>query len=337
MNDYLILFFQIILTTILIICPAIALEIDHHYWVISILFVIIFYLIQCVLDSEVFNKTFTHSSHAAKNYISKFDDGYSKTFTPFTNTSANMVNKGGMDSMDGIFGDVSENYYGTRIPIIGPYDGVRPNDILKKLSKDEYLKTAHPHKPLSNINKFTPSDEMVSKHKLLSDPDNQNNQNNKKNDDYRSLDVEQWYPSANKFITNTRDCTNYPPGHVASCLIPPHNMDPKFELLDADLTAKEEKFNNIASTPKFLKSGEPWPILYKNAPLLSSPSSSVEFDNGINPPPVINGMKNKLCRNCKVGGCMKSHCGSKQIELGNDNIIDPTGNMANYLRDIALV
>jgi hypothetical protein len=157
---------------------------------------------------------------------------------------------------------------------------------------------------------------------------------------YYKQDVERWYPNTNRLATNTRDCTNYPAGHPGSCLIRPERIGGTHEalatlngytvdrrLLDEELAAKEERFSDIASTPKLLKSGEPWPALFKNAP------GDVLFDTGINPP--TDG--NQFCRTCKVGECLKAYCGSRQIEPGNNNIISPAGYMASFLRDVALV
>jgi len=326
MNDYLVLLFQIIIAGVLVILPAVSLGLEHHYWMVALVFVAVFYLVQCGLSADVFTRTFA-------GWESMTADGDARRIVK------NDLNRGGVLVEDGVFGDVAENYYGTRIPLIGPYDGVRPADIQKKLSTKEYQKTAYPYRPMTNFGNMVPSDSVMGQ-KLISQPVA----------DVAGVwykqDVERWYPNTNRLATNTRDCTNYPAGHPGSCLISPEHVPSTPEalatlngysvdgqLLDEELAAREERFGDIASTPKLLKSGEPWPTLFKNAP------GQVAFDTGANPPPVLEtqGGTETLCRMCKVGGCMKAYCGSRVIEPGNNNIISPAGYMADFLRDIALV
>lgn len=326
MNDYLVLLFQIIIAVVLVILPAIALGIEHHYWLVSLLFVSVFYLIQCGLSSEVFNRVFAGPE-------SMTADGDARR------AGKDMVGRGGVLVEDGVFGDVTENYYGMRVPIMGPYDGVRPADIKKKLGSAEYQKTAYPYRPITNFGNMVPGDATIGQ-KLIGEPVTE------VAGTWYKQDVERWYPNTNRLATNTRDCTNYPAGHPGSCLINPERTPGTPEalatlngysvdgqLLDEELMAKEERFTDIASTPKLLKSGEPWPTLFKNAP------GQVRFDTGANPPPVLGALDSPgtLCRTCKVGGCMKTYCGSRQLEPGNNNIISPAGYLADYLRDIALV
>jgi hypothetical protein len=326
MNDYLVLFFQIIIALVLVILPAVVLGLEKHYWLVALIFVAVFYLIQCSLSADVFNRTFAGwESMTADGDARRVGDG--------------MINKGGVLVEDGVFGDVSEDYYGTRIPLMGPYDGVRPDGIKAKLGTGEYQKTAYPYRPMTHYADMTPGDTARGQ-KLLSQ------ENAEVAGVWYKQDVEWWYPNTNRVATNTRDCTNYPAGHPGSCLISPERIGGTPEalatvngyavdgqLLDAELSAKEERFGDIASTPKLLKSGEPWPALFKNAPGL------VDFDTGANPPTAL-GTQNRMdefCRGCKVGGCMKAYCGSRLIEPGNDNIISPAGYMAAFLRDVALV
>jgi hypothetical protein len=342
MNDYLVLLFQIIIATILVIFPAVVLGLEHHYWLVAIVFVAVFYLVQCGLDADVFNRAFAGPENMTA-------DGDAR------HMMKDNLNKGGVLVEDGVFGDVSENYYGTRVPIMGPYDGVRPGDIQKKLGTAEYQKTAYPYRPMTNFGTMTPGDAVIGQ-KLIGEPVTE------VAGTWYKQDVERWYPNTNRLATNTRDCTNYPAGHPGSCLIRselipstpeakaypsiagPYPAIPEAlatlngysvdgRLLDEELAAKEERFSDIASTPKLIKSGEPWPALFKNAP------GVMQFDTGVNPSPVIGqlGGPGPLCRNCKVGGCMKAYCGSRPLEPGNDNIISPAGYLADYLRDVALV
>jgi hypothetical protein len=326
MNDYLVLLFQIIIAILLVIFPAVSLGIEHHYWLVALVFVGVFYLVQCGLSADVFNKAFG-------GWEPMTADG------DIRRLKKDKINNGGVLVEDGVFGDAAENYYGTRIPIMGPYDGVRPADIQKSLGSKEYQKTAYPYRPLTNYGTMTPGDAIPGQ-KLLGA------QTTEVGGVYYKQDVERWYPNMNNLATNTRDCTNYPVGHPGSCLISPeripgtpealatplyaHGYSVGSSLLDDELMAKEERFGDIASTPKLLKSGEPWPALFKNAP------GNPQFDTGANPPPVL-GAQGELCRTCKVGGCMKAYCGSRQVEPGTNNIISPAGYMADFLRDIALV
>jgi len=322
MNDYLVLLFQIIISVVLVILPAVALGVEHHYWLVALVFVAVFYLVQCGLGADVFNRAFAGME-------SMTGDGVEKRL------AAGKLPNGGVQVEDGVFGDVSENYYGTRIPIMGPYDGVKPSDIKKKLGTVEYQKTAYPYRPLTNYGSMLPGDAIVGQ-KLITEPTAE------VAGVWYKQDVERWYPNMNGLATNTRDCTNYPAGHPGSCLISAERVPGTPEalatlngysvgsqLLDEELSAKAERFNDIASTPKQLKSGEPWPMLFKNAP------SDVRFDTGaLHPKPLDNSV---LCRTCKVGGCIKGYCGSRAIEPGNNNIISPAGYMADFLRDVALV
>ena len=342
MNDYLVLFFQIIISAVLVILPAVVLGLEHHYWLVALVFVAVFYLVQCGLSADVFNRGFAGPE-------SMTADGDARRI------GKDIVNKGGVLVEDGVFGDVAENYYGTRVPLMGPYDGVRPADIQKKLSSKEYQKTGYPYRPITNFGNMMPGDSIMGQ-KLIGEPLTE------VAGAWYKQDVERWYPNTNQLASNTRDCTNYPAGHPGSCLINPDRVPaipealayPSIartrpaipealatlngysvdgQLLDEELTAREERFGDIASTPKLLKSGEPWPALFKNAP------GHVEFDTGANPPSVIGTQDGpgKLCRTCKVGGCMKAYCGSRQVEPGTNNIISPAGYMADFLRDVALV
>ena len=326
MNDYLVLFFQIIISAVLVILPAVVLCLEHHYWLVALMFVAVFYLVQCGLSADVFNRAFAGPE-------SMTADGDTRR------VGKDMVVKGGVLVEDGVFGDVAENYYGTRVPIMGPYDGVRPANIKKQLGAREYQKTAYPYRPMTNFGNMVPGDGVVGQ-KLIGEPVAEIAGT------WYKQDVERWYPNTNRLATNTRDCTNYPAGHPGSCLINPDRVPTTPEalatlngysvdsqLLDEELSAKEERFGDIASTPKLLKSGEPWPALFKNAP------GYVQFDTGANPPLQFGQQDGPgtLCRTCKVGRCMKGYCGSRIIEPGNNNIISPAGYMADFLRDVALV
>ena len=327
MNDYLVLLFQIIISVVLVIFPAVALGVEHHYWLVALVFVAVFYLIQCGLGADVFNRAFA----GPESQLVIMGDG------PEKRLGAGKLPNGGVLVEDGVFGDVSENYYGTRIPIMGPYDGVKPSDIKKKLGTVEYQKTAYPYRPLTNYASMLPGDDTVGQ-KLIAEPTTE------VAGVWYKQDVERWYPNMNGLVTNTRDCTNYPAGHPGSCLIKPERVPGKPEalaiplyshgysvgsqLLDEELAAKAERFNDIANTPKLLKSGEPWPMLFKNAP------GNPQFDTGVVPHPALGP---ELCRTCKVGGCIKGYCGSRVLEPGTDNIISPAGYMADFLRDVALV
>lgn len=337
MNDYLVLFFQIIIALVLVIFPAVTLGLEHHYWLVAIVFVAVFYLVQCGLSADVFNRAFAGSEHMTA-------DGDARRLGN-EKLNTNKINNGGVLVEDGVFGDTAENYYGTRIPLMGPYDGVRPAGIQKAFTAKEYQKTAYPYRPMTNFGTMTPGDaeNKLGGQKLLSESTAE------VGGVYYKQDVERWYPNMNNLVTNTRDCTNYPAGHPGSCIIRPervpgtpealatplyaHGYSVGSQLLDEELIAKEERFGDIASTPKLLKSGEPWPALFKNAP------GNPLFDTGANPPSVLGtqGGAGTFCRNCKVGGCMKAYCGSRQVEPGTDNIINPAGYMADFLRDVALV
>lgn len=310
MDDYLVLFFQIIITILLVIVPAVVLGLEKHYWLVGLVFVIVFYLIHCSLTVDVFNKLFTTGLGGNEGMLG--DGADKRQFKLAT---------GGVLVEDGVFGDVAENYYGTRIPIMGPYDGVKPADIQKSLGRQNYQKTAYPYRPLTHFNNPVPGNNNLSQ-----------------SPDYQQ-EVERWYPDMTGGAMNARDCTNYPAGHPGSCLIGPDRIPAspialpgligRSELIDEELIRKEEKFNDIASTPKLLKSGEPWPALFKNA------LSDVRFDTeSLKPMPLG---QETLCRTCKTGGCLKSYCGSRQLEPGNDNIISPAGYTADFLRSIALV
>lgn len=325
-NDYLILFFQVLITVLLVIVPVVMLGLDKHYWLVAIAFVLVFYLVQCSLSNDVFNRAF------AGGFEGMIADGDARRLT----TNNFPVGQSGVLVEDGVFGDVSENYYGTRMPIMGPFDGVQPRDLKKQISTS-YQKTAYPYRPLTNYNVDVSLDS--GRNELLPVSDN----DLKKMPGYYQQDVERWYPNMSGKVYNTRDCTNWAAGHPASCLQSPERVPSSpvalsnitgvsagSQLLDAELSKKEEKFNDIASTPKLLKSGEPFPMLFKNAP------GKVEFDTE-ELHPKSSAETSTKCRTCKTGICLGAYCGSRLVEPGNNNIINPAAYMVDYLKSVALV
>jgi hypothetical protein len=213
-----------------------------------------------------------------------------------------------------------DDYHGTKMPIMGPLDGLPWQEVIRRVN---YLKakTQYPYKPMTYTDYKTSMDELLGedlsglmKHADL-------------NTTETKQELRRWYPDSTLNQINARDCTNYAPGHPLSCVQPSTKLSDDLLLNDStnptELATKENFISSdmYKSTQELLnsKSGT-MPTLFKNAP--GHVGQNVTRD-----------ISSDLCRGCVVGQCSKGVCGSRVIEPGNENIIDVEGYVKSYLDD----
>lgn len=234
---------------------------------------------------------------------------------------------GSMYVQPGTFPDSTQNYFGTKIPIMGPLDGLAPVDVVTRMNY-LYEKTSYPYRPLKFTEYETTTDKTLKTQStslltgsLLDTPDNK-------------AEMSRWYPNTTLLQVNARDCTNYAAGDPRSCNMEgqiyqlsaigsaaPTDAVTAGKLLDNKSAKLAEGFENMNSMPKSLETIHEFPVLFKN-----SGAQVVEFDaEHLHPV----GTSGDMCRTCKVGRCSKALCGSRMFEPGNDNLLD----VANYVKD----
>jgi hypothetical protein len=160
----------------------------------------------------------------------------------------------GIDVEPGSFPDSVIKIHDAEIPVMGPLDGLSPEDMNSRLTY-MYRKTAYPYRPMTYFDFVTDSDKLLAKagpYQVLNAPPHRSLA------EYRQ-EMERWYPTLTKDQINVRDCTNFAPGSPGSCLIKP-------ELLDAGSKALVENFESYSSMPKSLDIMKTIPTLFKNAP-----------------------------------------------------------------------
>ncbi len=232
---------------------------------------------------------------------------------------------GSIHVQPGTFPDSTQSYYGTKIPIMGPLDGLAPTDVVTRMNY-LYEKTSYPYRTPKFTDYETTADTNLKTHgssllvgSLLDTP-------------ATNAEMARWYPNTTRLQVSARDCTNYAAGDPRSCNMDgriyqistssaPANAVTQGKLLDSRTEALADGFENMNSVPKSLSTLHEFPILFKN-----SGANTVEFDAELLHPI---GTSGDMCRTCKVGRCTKGTCGSRVFEPGNDNIID----VANYVRD----
>ncbi len=237
---------------------------------------------------------------------------------------------------------------GTEVPIMGPLDALSPDDVNKRLDY-LYRKTAYPYRPLTYFDFETPSDKILinSKQNLLRRADLSG---------FRQ-EMERWYPLTTKNQISARDCTNYPAGHPGSCIIAPEPIIEVKEGFDSepkpvvDLDKRVKNSNRRApyggdlsynggsvrpSIPSMLlrksQLGD-LAVLFKNAPSFlpqrvdnTKQIMSIDVDNTeIKPDSAA-----LISRGGVYGRCRSDYCGSRVLEPGNDNIIDPANMLLSY-------
>ena len=296
-----------LLTAVIVIIPAIVYDKIHHYWYIALAYLAVYITLYLLFDK--YPKTLPINFMIA-------DNTNQRIVSPSDSIPGNLYVE------PGTFTDSTENYYGTEIPIAGPLDGLKPGELNIRLDY-LYQKTAYPYKPLTYFEFKSGEDTGLSKSGLLKDAS-----------DLKTFrqEMERWYPNTNENQLNTRDCTNWPAGHALSCnqdpgkLVgaPPDIPGTGSGLLDDELNYKKERFEAPSSAPKQLVSGQSWPALFKSAP------GNIELES-------TRDVTGDLCHNCKTGYCVKGYCGSRVLEPGNNNIIDPENYVADYLRDVAWI
>ena len=210
----------------------------------------------------------------------------------------------GIDVEPGTFPDSVIKIHDAEIPVMGPLDGLSPEDVNTRLTY-MYRKTAYPYKPMTYFDFVTDSDKQLAKagpYQVLNAPPRRSLA------EYRQ-EMERWYPTLTKDQINVRDCTNFAPGSPGSCLIKP-------ELLDAGSKALVENFESYSSMPKSLDIMKTIPTLFKNAP---------DYYNADNTE-TVSDITHEISRGGVVGQCRTDYCGSRVLEPGSDNIVD-VGNM----------
>lgn len=242
---------------------------------------------------------------------------FKKMTEGFTVSSINKAP--GLDVPEGTFTKSEVDYYGTKMPIMGPLDGLPWDEVIRRVN---YLKvkSQYPYKPMKYTDFKTSMDELIGKdmsgllkYAKLNTPENKQ-------------ELGRWYPDSTLQQMNARDCTNYSPEHPLSCIqkTPTLADDGNNEVLLDNATQEKEKFMSDGlsrGTQKLLESGMPMPTLFKNAP------GTTNMDE------LIKDISDNMCRGCKIGVCSKGVCGSRIVEHGNENILDLDGYIKSYLVD----
>ena len=213
----------------------------------------------------------------------------------------------GIDVEPGSFPDSVIKIHDAEIPVMGPLDGLSPEDVNTRLTY-MYRKIAYPYRPMTYFDFVTDSDKQLAKagpYQVLNSPTETPRRSLA---EYRQ-EMERWYPTLTKDQINVRDCTNFAPGSPGSCLIKP-------ELLDAGSKALVENFESYSSMPKSLDIMKTIPTLFKNAP---------DYYNADNTE-TVSDISHNISRGGVVGRCRTDYCGSRVLEPGSDNIVD-VGNM----------
>lgn len=225
----------------------------------------------------------------------------------------------GLDVPEGTFTKSETDYYGTKMPIMGPLDGLPWDEVIRRVN---YLKvkSQYPYRPMKYTDFKTSMDELIGKdmNGLLKYAKLDTDENKK--------ELGRWYPDSTLQQMNARDCTNYSPGHPFSCVQkkPTLEDDGNNEvLLDNSTQVKETFMSDGVSrgTQKLLEKGIPIPTIFKNAP------GTTNMDE------IVKDISGDMCRGCKVGVCSKGVCGSRVIEHGNENILDIDGYVKSFLVD----
>jgi hypothetical protein len=225
----------------------------------------------------------------------------------------------GLDVAPGTFTKSETDYYGTKMPIMGPLDGLPWDEVIRRVN---YLKvkSQYPYRPMKYTDFKTSMDELIGKDMsgLLKYA--------KLDTDENKQELGRWYPDNTLQQMNARDCTNYAPGHPLSCVqkTPTLADDGNNEVLLDNSTQAKEKFMSDGvsrGTQKLLEKGMPMPTIFKNAP------GTTNMDE------IVKDISGDMCRGCKTGVCSKGVCGSRIIEHGNENILDIDGYVKSFLVD----
>lgn len=221
-----------------------------------------------------------------------------------------------LDVPNNTFTKTEEDYYGTKMPIMGPLDGLPWQETVRRVNFLKY-KTQYPYKPMTYTDYKTSMDQLLGedlsgllKYASIDTKDNKQ-------------ELSRWYPDSTLNQINARDCTNYVAGHPLSCIQKPTKLNTDDILLETENDKRKEGFQSSGiykSTQELLEHKMTAPVLFKNAP------SSVDTNS-------TRDISNDLCRNCTVGVCSKGVCGSKLVEEGNNNILDVDGYVRSYLED----
>lgn len=225
----------------------------------------------------------------------------------------------GLDLQEGTFTKTEDDYYGTKMPIMGPLDGLSWDEVIRRVN---YLKvkSQYPYRPMKYTDFKTSMDELIGKdmsgllkYAKLNTPENKQ-------------ELGRWYPDSTLQQINARDCTNYKPGHPLSCIqkYPTLDNDGNNEVLLDNISHKKEEFMSdglTRGTQKLLEKRIPLPTIFKNAP------GTTNMDE------LVKDISNDMCRGCTVGVCSKGICGSRVIEPGNENILDIDGYVKSFLVD----
>lgn len=213
-----------------------------------------------------------------------------------------------------------DDYHGTKMPIMGPLDGLPWQEVVRRVN---YLKakTQYPYKPMTYTDYKTSMDELLGedlsglmKHTDLNTPENKQ-------------ELRRWYPDSTINQINARDCTNYKPGHPLSCIQPQKKITDDLLLNDStnpnELATKE----NFQSSDIYKSTQD---IVNSNSGIISTLFKNSPGHVGQN---ISRDISSDICRGCVVGQCAKGVCGSRIIEQGNENIIDVEGYVKLYLED----
>jgi len=271
---------------------------------LALLFTVVFLLLQLVIFPECkMNKKFTNNNNT--NNVNNSN-----------NVNNPKYNIPRLDVADRTFEKDEVDYYGTKMPIMGPLDGLPWEEIVRRVN---YLKvkTQYPYRPMTYTDFKTSMDERLGgdlsgllKYAKKDTPENRQ-------------ELARWYPDSTLEQINAKDCTNYEAGHPFSC-VQSHPDSNGQSLINGEMRKEEEFMSSGISnaTHKILEKDTTHPTIFKNAP-----------GNGPNDMEEPMNITGDLCRNCVVGQCSKGVCGSRLVELGNENILDVEGYVKSYLTD----
>lgn len=225
----------------------------------------------------------------------------------------------GINVPSGTFTKSEIDYYGTKMPIMGPLDGLPWDEVVRRVNYIK-VKSQYPYRPMKYTDFKTSMDELVGKdlsgllkYAKIDTPENKQ-------------ELGRWYPDSTLQQMNARDCTNYSPGHPLSCVqkMPTFEDDGENEVLLDNVSQKKEKFMSsdvTRDTQKLLEKRIPMPTIFKNAP------GTTNMDE------LVKDISDDMCRGCTIGVCSKGVCGSRVIEPGNENILDVNGYVKSFLVD----
>ena len=215
------------------------------------------------------------------------------------NNSSNLA--GNIHVADDVFKDSKIKYKNIDVPIMGPLDGLEPPEVVNRLNY-LYNKTASPYKPMKYYDYMTDNDkQLMDGYQILNRKPGSTDMVQYKGE------LDRWYPTLNKELVNTRDCTSYAPGSPSSCIIP--NNGPE-HLLDTETNETKELFESYSSIPKSLEVIKLLEkSLYKNAPEYNNADMIADI--------TPSDISKNISRGGVIGYCRSDFCGETHFTAMN--------------------